>query len=351
MRDDERSTGPDHPEEEEERFDDALDDLFGPDEDDNVTRPRPSEQRPQPPGGSSPPPRAYEPDPEHHEADARHVFGPDNAPPPPSYDTFDVTPEPAPEQTSIPVSTARQGRNWRRIACFGCLVLVGVPALCLLALIVIGLVAGDPETEPAESGVFVDATPATDPTAAPTPPASAGGSPAVEALMVGRAPLTIVIDGEAGFGTVDKPVPLTVGAELGDGWELQVNAVTENADQSVADANMFNDPPALGRQFLIAKITATNDTGAAAIFDASFRLRLAGASSGNTYTTFDTADRCGVIPEPVEDEAVPIGGTVSGNVCWQVRTSDVERLVLYNESFSELDGAIWFAVTRGLSAR
>ncbi len=163
--------------------------------------------------------------------------------------------------------------------------------------------------------------------------------------MDGREPLVIEIDGEAGFGTLAKPVPLLTIAPLGDGWELQINSVTTDANQIVADTNMFNEPPAEGRQYVIANVTASNATEAANTFDASFRLRLAGTESGNIYTTFDETDRCGVIPEPVEDGEFAPNQSTTGNLCWQVRSEDVDSLVLFSENFSEDDGAIWFAVT------
>ena len=403
MRDDQRPGPHRHPDDEDDRFDDALDDLFGPDDDEEVTRPQPSRQQPQPPGGtvpppveyvpdpshqhhteeplpgldegeketqprpsgqrpqpaagSTPPPREYVPDPDHvHEGD-EPVLGPANRLPPPSYSTSSTDSRPTATETTIPVSRESGGRNWRRIACFGCLAAVGIPALCLAALIVIGLIVDPPETDPTQVGVFIDDGTIEEvtevaPTEAPTRASSESGDSVsfeqldepFRSIMDGRQPLDIEVDGESGFGALDKPVPLMIRAPLGDGWDLAINSITPNANQLIANANMFNEPPAEGRQFVVASISATNTGADKRTFDASFRLRLASATSGNTYTTFDELDRCGVVPEAVTDDPIAEGESNTGNVCWQVRIDDLDGLVVYSESFNEGEVAIWFDV-------
>ena len=268
-------------------------------------------------------------------------------PPPPSYDTTSAAPERTPGQTSIPVASRKRSKNWRTIACFGCLALVGFPALCLAALVAYGLVVGDDDTnEPPAVGVFVDPTTAETGSRPAINPA--GDSPAgeqIRSIMDGRQAAIITVDGEQGYGALDKPVPAGVSAPVGGGWELRINSVTENADEVVIDANSFNDPPAEGRQDVIANITVVRTTEPADLFEASFRLRLAGTVTDTTYTTFDTPARCGVIPEPVPDLEIISGESVTGNLCWQVLTDDLPGLVLFNESFGEQDLGIWFALT------
>jgi hypothetical protein len=242
-----------------------------------------------------------------------------------------VTPEP-------------QGRNWRKIACIGCLVLVGVPALCLGILIVIGLFVDEGEGTPTPPvGRFADDATA-DPLAE-TVIAAAGGLPEPFPTITQDRPTgSVDVLDQRGFGSPRKPVPVGFAAPVGGGWELQINAVTEDANQIVADANMFNDPPAEDRQFLIANVTASRQSEPAAAFDASFDLRLVGASTGSAYTTFEEPDYCGVIPDPFPDTAISAGQPVSGNVCWQVRTDDLRHLMLYRETYTT-DPVIWFAVT------
>lgn len=310
MRDDQRPGQRAHDDDQDDQFDDALDDLFDADADDQTARPSPPQGDP--------------------------------VPPPPSYDTTGAPPERMPGQTSIPVASRNRSKDWRTIACFGCLALVGFPALCLAALIAYGLVVGDDEpNEPPAVGVFVD--PTTAETGNQTGDAPAGEQ--IRSIMDGRQAAIVSVDGEQGYGALEKPVPVGFSAPVGGGWELRINSVVQNADQVVIDANTFNDPPAEGRQYVIANITATRQTEPADLFEASFRLRLAGSVTGTTYTTFDTSDRCGVIPEPVPDLEIISGESVTGNLCWQVLADDLPGLALYNESFGEQDLGIWFALT------
>lgn len=130
-------------------------------------------------------------------------------------------------------------------------------------------------------------------------------------------------------GTRANPIPFGSVALLGDGWRLAVVSSTPNANEAVAARNQFNDPPAQGRQFYIARIRATYTGGSSASFDGSYRLRAVGRAAVS-YSTF--ADTCGVIPDEIPSATVFPGGTVEGNVCWSVRTSDVDSLVMYDDT-------------------
>ncbi len=359
MRDDQRPSDDNRLDEEDDRFDDALDDIFG--EDDEPWPQQRQQEAAQPPELPTPP-ASSPPDPEPSHSQEGHVFGPGNAPPPSSYDIRESPPPtgaPTTAETSIPVASTAKARDWRKIACFGCLGVTGIPALCLLVLVVIGFSTGDDsDATPTVGGVFVDNTPTPDPTQAAGGPAPALGGDAISergepysSIMEGRELLGIELDGEVGIGRLSRPVPVETTAPLGDGWLLTVDSVTVDANTLVADANTFNEPPAEDRQYVIAQVTATNDTEAAATFDASFRLRLIGAVTDTVYTTFEDQDRCGVIPDAFEDLDIAPGASASGNVCWQVLIEDLNNLVLFSENFTDDEGAIWFSLTLERSVR
>lgn len=357
MRDDQRPDRDQRRDDIRERFDEALDELFGASEEEQSAG-----QTPQPPAEEAVPERAIGQPREHeqhppHELDDRHVLGPGNTAPPSSYGMPTRPTSVQPEQSEPPTMSAGGpatqthtptptislpgGRNWRRLGCYGCLVLVGVPALCLTVLLVIGLVVGDDE-------------------ATPTPVAEVGDAPAIDAtsqesagdaaepfatIATGRPQETIEIAGSNGYGSREQPIPLGHAGPLGGGWELRIDAVIENANAEIAEANMFNEPPAEGRQFVIARVTARNTSEAPAIFDALFRLRLVAPASGSVYTTFKLEDYCGVVPDMFPDAEIAPGEQLSGNVCWQVRSEDVDHLVLYSDSMEGNDNEIWFALT------
>lgn len=130
-------------------------------------------------------------------------------------------------------------------------------------------------------------------------------------------------------GTRTNPIPLGAVAALGDGWRLTVVSTTPYANDVVAAHNQFNDPPAAGRQFYIVRVRAAYVGNRSDSFGASYRLRAVGTSAVS-YSTFE--DSCGVIPDEVTSATVFPGGTIEGNVCWSVRSSDVESLVMYDDT-------------------
>ncbi|WP_217913316.1 hypothetical protein [Miltoncostaea marina] len=122
-------------------------------------------------------------------------------------------------------------------------------------------------------------------------------------------------------------VPIGQGLAIHGGWAAAVLSVTPDATAAVLAENQFNDPPAPGRQFFIARVSATYTGAASSRFDAGFRLRVVGPSAV-AYTTF--GDSCGVIPDDIEDPEVFTGGTITGNVCWSVPSGDVGGLVMFD---------------------
>jgi hypothetical protein len=131
-------------------------------------------------------------------------------------------------------------------------------------------------------------------------------------------------------GTRDNPLPIGTAVDLGDGWQLKVLSVQPNATQAVLAANQFNKRPPADHQFFIAQVQATFTGSGSAKFDGGFRLRTVGASAVS-YSTFN--DSCGVIPNELPDSETFTGGTIIGNLCWDIRSSDAGSLVLYDNPF------------------
>jgi hypothetical protein len=128
---------------------------------------------------------------------------------------------------------------------------------------------------------------------------------------------------------LSRETALSIGtsADVSGSWRVSVVSVTPDATAAVLAENQFNDPPAAGRQFFIARVSATYLGPGSARFDGSYRLRAVGPSAVS-YSTFQ--DSCGVIPDPLPDPDVFSGGTVTGNVCWSVTTADAARLVMFD---------------------
>ncbi len=132
-------------------------------------------------------------------------------------------------------------------------------------------------------------------------------------------------------GTRENPIPRGSSAKLYGNWEVRVVNVIPNATSQVLAENRFNDPPAPGKQFFIATLEATYRGPGSSHFDGRYRLRALGPS-GVSYSTFE--DSCGVIPDRLPDPEVFTGGTIRGNVCWQVTASDAGALLMYDDPFT-----------------
>jgi len=145
-------------------------------------------------------------------------------------------------------------------------------------------------------------------------------------------------------GSRANPIPLGQSALIYGNWEIRVVDVIPNATDLVLQENRFNTPPKPGYQFFIATVEATYRGQGSARFDGTYRLRAVGPANVS-YSTFD--DDCGVIPNAISDTEVFTGGTIRGNVCWQVRSSDAAALLMYDrESPSDRYVPTYFRLAR-----
>jgi len=131
-------------------------------------------------------------------------------------------------------------------------------------------------------------------------------------------------------GSRNNPIPRGESALLYGNWDVRVVGVIPNATDIVLRENMFNDPPKPGYQYFIATVEATYRGAGSARFDGTYRLRAVGPANVS-YSTFE--DSCGVIPDEISDREVFSGGTIRGNVCWQVLASDAANLLMYDDPF------------------
>ena len=148
---------------------------------------------------------------------------------------------------------------------------------------------------------------------------------------------------ESGSGeTRDSPLGVGETGVVGD-YEITVLSVTPNADDLVAAENEFNDPPAAGEQFFIARLSVTytgSETGNPAL---DLNYQSVGDSSAS-YTTFDNS--CGVVPD---DEYTLTelfeGGSAEVNICWAIDRDDADSLEMYVEPLFDFNSdRIWFSL-------
>lgn len=148
---------------------------------------------------------------------------------------------------------------------------------------------------------------------------------------------------ETGTGEA-RNSPLGIGriGQVGD-YDVNVISVTPNATDIVMAENQFNDPPAEGNQFFMARVAVTytgNETGTPFV-DLNFQS--VGAKSTG-YTTFNNS--CGVYPEDALNIAELFqGGSAEFNVCWDIDSQDEGALVMYVDPLFSFDSKpVWFSL-------
>lgn len=143
------------------------------------------------------------------------------------------------------------------------------------------------------------------------------------------------------LGTRTNPVPMGSAHDVGD-WTITVTSVDPHADEAVAAQNQFNKPPAAGFQFYMATVSATyhGQKESGQILTVAFK---AVGQSGVAYTTYSPS--CGVVPDALPFTDVFQGGTITGNVCWSVKQSDADSLVMFAQPLAAINlDRVFFAL-------
>ena len=134
-------------------------------------------------------------------------------------------------------------------------------------------------------------------------------------------------------GTRGNPHPIGDTVSVGE-WDVTVTGAIPNATVDVLDEDPLNDAPADGRQYFIVGVEATYNGNSSDLLVVSTSFNTVG-SLGVAYTG---ADFCGVLPDELDvfSEVFP-GGTVSGNLCWSVKSEEADNLLLYVQESVSLD--------------
>lgn len=131
----------------------------------------------------------------------------------------------------------------------------------------------------------------------------------------------------AATGTREDPIPIGTAVNTGDDWQLVVLSVNPDATYAIRQVNEFNVNPESGNKFVLARIRATYFGKNSSAFKAGYRLMAIGPSSAS-YSTFKS--NVVTIPNPFPDSAASARGSIEGNICWQVKSSDAGSLVMYD---------------------
>jgi hypothetical protein len=147
-------------------------------------------------------------------------------------------------------------------------------------------------------------------------------------------------------GSRTEPIPFGTAADIGGGWWIHVVDVIPNANVVVGNENMFNDPPAPGRQFFVVTMSVTYEGPAESgsmAFSSPFSL------VGDAAIAYNQSENsCGVVPNDFPSTDIFRGGTIEFNECWEVPSDDEEiaSLVMFAENPEDLfgDDRTWFSI-------
>ena len=139
--------------------------------------------------------------------------------------------------------------------------------------------------------------------------------------------------------TRDNPVPIGTAIDTPNGWRIAVLSVTPNANKLIAaQSRYYNNPPDEGHQYFMARLSIVRIGDAVSLLDRDFDA-VGGSNvsydSGCGYSTPDYLPRVEVFP----------GGSVTGNVCWEIRSSDVGSLVMYYDPVYDRSERRYFSLT------
>lgn len=162
-------------------------------------------------------------------------------------------------------------------------------------------------------------------------------------VLCGCVMTTAALATTSGYGSRANPWPMRTWVKLPEtkGWSVRVNSVVPNATAAVLAENQFNDKPKVGRQFYIISMSVRySGKGSQAELSAGSFSAVGG--SNVAYSGFD--DSCGVVPKELDEfKTLFSGGSITGNICFSVKRSDVASLKLYFEpTFSLNDTQVFF---------
>lgn len=128
---------------------------------------------------------------------------------------------------------------------------------------------------------------------------------------------------QAALGGSSRPYPRGAVVRLLDGWDAQILGSDDDADAEVEAQNAGNAPPAEGHRFVVVRVRGTYRGSGVSSFDGADRLvgrAILQAPKRSDARTYSASGRpCGDIPEELPNTAVPTGGSVEGNLCFEVR--------------------------------
>ena len=131
----------------------------------------------------------------------------------------------------------------------------------------------------------------------------------------------------------NQPMPKGKPIEFTDGTAIIIESVTDNANQTIKRHDGLTKPPPSGHQFLLVKIKVSNQGDEPIDIYMVNELSLVGKSN----VSYGQGLECWTFPNEIDTSRTLFpDGSLSGNICFTVKSSDVDSLVMYYDTFNIL---------------
>ena len=136
-----------------------------------------------------------------------------------------------------------------------------------------------------------------------------------------------------------QPMPAGKPIEFANGTTISVESVTQNANQIIKRHDAWTDPPPSGHQFLLVEVKVANQGNEPIDIYIVSQLSLVGKSN----VSYDKwSGECWTFPNEIDtNRTIFPGGSLSGNICFTVKSSDIDSLVMYLGPDVNGDFAYW----------
>jgi hypothetical protein len=158
------------------------------------------------------------------------------------------------------------------------------------------------------------------------------------AIVAGAASATLIAAPAGAACAGAAPAPLSFGHyhAIDRAWRVKVVERDLHADAAIADANIYNAPPRSGYRYVTVKVRGRKTSAGSGDLDFDEEFRLLGH---RTHTLYREAAE--VAPDDLLDQnEVARGGTVSGNILFEVKKADLSagHVLLRIDSVVNLNG-------------
>ena len=142
--------------------------------------------------------------------------------------------------------------------------------------------------------------------------------------------------------TRDNPAPIGAAVDMPNGWRISVTSVVPNATRRVVESQRYySKSPKEGHQFFLVRLTIVR------IGEGSANRAHGFEAVGGSNVSYREACGYSRIPDrlpPWTTEVFP-GGSVSGNICFEVRSSEVGSLVMFYDPVYDRSERRYFSLT------